>query len=177
MRVWHPTPASISIRLDNDFFSLEGKQIFPNHVSGLRASLNRTSWSEILKLGMYEIWERDYLVSRVFHLTGIVSRWQGMGPRYSFLESRIENEPLRVSWEKRFCNSHAVPQGMWAKEFHEVRPRWEGKVSYLIYKGLFLSIGLVDSEMHVNYSLGFRSQNKKCFVLIINTESLLFPFT
>lgn len=55
MRIWHLTPASISIWLDNDFFSLEGKEIFPNHVSGLRASLNRTSWSEILKLGMYEI--------------------------------------------------------------------------------------------------------------------------
>lgn len=31
-----------------------------------RASLNRTSWSEILKLGMYEIQERDYLISMIF---------------------------------------------------------------------------------------------------------------
>lgn len=45
----HPTPASISIQLDNDFFSLEGKEIFLSDVLGLRASLNRTMGSEILK--------------------------------------------------------------------------------------------------------------------------------
>lgn len=53
----------------------------------------------------------------------------------------------------------------------------KSKVKYLIYKGLFLSIRPVDLEMQVNYSLDFLLQDEKCFVLIINTETLLFPFT
>ena len=108
---------------------------------------------------------------------GLFAAVRVLGPHYLFLGSRLENEPFQVSCEKFFCNSHAAPQGMWAKEFYEVCPWWEGRVSYLIYKGLFLSIRLVDSEMHINYRLDFHSQDEKCFVLIINTESLLFPFT
>lgn len=48
---------------------------------------------------------------------------------------------------------------------------------FLIYKGLSLSIGLVDSKMQVNCCLDFRSQNEKGFVPIINTATVLFPFT
>lgn len=49
------------------------------------------------------------------------------------------------------------------------------RANSLLYKEV--SIGLVDSEMQVNYCLDFHSQNERGFVLIINTETLLFPFT
>lgn len=68
----HRAPASISILPDNDSFSLEGKEILPKDL-GLRASLNRTLGSEILKQGRCGIWEEEYLISRVFRLAGAVS--------------------------------------------------------------------------------------------------------
>lgn len=170
-------PRPVAVRRDNAFFSLEGKQIFPNRVSGLRASLSRTPRSEILRWGMPEAREGGYLISRALRLAGIASRWRGGGPQRSFLGSRREEEPVQVSWGQRFCNSHAVPQGARAEAPPEVRPGPGGRVTHLMHDGLLFGAGLVGSEMRLSYSLDLRSQDEKRFVLIITADSPLFPFT